>query len=263
MGVFMNTALITGASSGIGMEFARQLCIRKKADGFILVARREERLSALREELLSLGASAVTVVEADLLTDEGIDAVSRTLKEKDITLSYYVGAAGFGVFGDCMQLPEDTVSDMIDLNVRALVLLTNRAIAYMREGCRMILLGSASCFTPLPGFNIYAASKAFVMHYARALRYELRERRIFVTCFCPGWVDTEFLGKAEKPGVRTPKSYKPLLKTENVVRGCIRAADKKKMLYVTNWYTKTQHLLSKIAPTALLISLWRSMLKKG
>ena len=127
----------------------------------------------------------------------------------------------------------------------------------------MILLGSASCFTPLPGFSIYAASKAFVMHYARALRYELQERGISVTCFCPGWVDTEFLGKAEKPGVRTPKAYKPLLKTETVVRGCIRAAAKGKMLYVTNWYTKMQHLLSKIAPTALLISLWRSMLKKG
>ncbi len=258
----MNAALITGASSGIGMEFARRLCREKKADAFILVARRTDRLLSLKEELLSMGAEAVSVLSADLLTDEGINAVTDLLKEQGRVLCYYVGAAGFGVFGDCMQLPEQTVSDMIDLNVRSLVLLTNRTIPYMREGGRMILLGSASCFTPLPGFNIYAASKAFVMHYARALRYELSDRRISVTCFCPGWVATEFLGKAEKPDVRTPKAYKPLLKTERVVRGCVRAAERRRMLYVTNWYTKMQHLLSKIMPTSFLIMMWRSMLSK-
>jgi len=153
---------------------------------------------------------------------------------------------------------------MIDLNVKALVAITNMTTPFVTRGGRIIQLGSGSCFTPLYGFNVYAASKAFVLHYSKALYYELRERGIAVTCFCPGWVDTEFIGKSlSRENVTRPKKMWPLLSCERVVRGCVRASLRGKKMYVTNWFTKLQHLLFKLLPDGVLSRAWIMMLKKG
>lgn len=260
----MATAVITGASSGIGMELAKCLCRQEKADVFYIVARRTERLLSLKEELLSEGAKQVEIVPADLLTAEGLSAVSNAVKTAAGSIRWFVSAAGFGVFGDYRQVEERTVTNMIDLNVKATVVLTQRFLPLMEKGGHVILLGSASCFTALPGFNIYASTKAFVLHYAKALRFEARAAGVYVTCLCPGWVETEFLGKAEntEDGVRTPKKYTPLLSAPAVAEKCVRNASKGKFYCVTNGFTKFQHLLSKLLPSAILSRLWLRMLKK-
>ena len=151
---------------------------------------------------------------------------------------------------------------MIDLNAKATVLITHMTVPFMKRGGRIIQLGSGSCFTPLPYFNVYSSSKVFVLHYTKSLNYELKKYGIRATCFCPGWVDTEFLPKATaRTDVTMPKSMKPLLSVEPVVRGCVRAAIKGKTMYVTNWYTKLQHLLFKLVPDPILTRLWLGMLK--
>lgn len=254
----MSVAIITGASSGIGAEFAKGYA--SKVDELWLVARRKERMIELGE---SLGVK-YRVICADLCTKEGIEAIRSALESEKPKVKYLVNAAGFGDFGGFDQVPENKVEMMIDLNVKALVLITHMTIPYMERGGRIIQLGSGSCFTPLPYFNVYSSGKVFVLHYTKSLNFEIKKYGLRATCFCPGWVHTEFLGKAtEKKGVTRPRdnAMKPLLRCDKVVRGCIKAADKGKVMYVTNWYTKLQHLLFKIVPDPILTHLWLGMLE--
>ena len=254
----MSVAIITGASSGIGREFAKQIKEKLAVDNFWFIARNAGRMEKLRDEL---GVNA-KIISADLATSEGIETVRRALEEEKPEVKYLVNAAGFGNFGSFDQISEQLVAKMIDLNSKALVLITHMVIPYMVRGGRIVELGSGSCFTPLPYFNVYSSSKVFVLHYTKSLNYEIKKYGLRATCFCPGWVETEFLGKATvDPNVTMPKEMKPLLKTEKVVAKCIKAMVKGKAMCVTNWYTKLQHLLFKILPDSLLTKTWLGMLK--
>lgn len=256
----MSLAIITGASSGIGREFAFQLKELCGIDEFWLIARNVERLEKLRDEL----GCKCRIMSLDLSCDGGIEEYRRALEEEKPQVDYLVCAAGFGVFGSFDILSEDTVCDMIDLNVKAVVRMTHMTVPYIRRGGRIIELGSGSCFTPLPHFNIYSSSKVFVLHYTKSLNYELKPYGIRATCFCPGWVDTAFLPKSlDAPGAMVPKSMKPLLSCRKVVRGCVKAAKRGKAMYVTNWYTRLQHLLFKLLPDPILTKMWLGMLKKN
>ena len=256
----MSTAMITGASGGIGREFALQLLCDYGVKSFWLIARNKSKLEALADELRHGGAE-VEVISADLGKREGIDAVKATLEEKKPEVSYLVNAAGYGKFGRFDELSEDDIAGMIDLNSRALVLLTHATVPYMKCGGRIVQLGSGSCFTPLPNFNVYAASKSLVLHYTKALNYELKKYGIRATCFCPGWVATDFFGVAEGEGVSGPakKHIKPLLNAKKITRGCLKAVKRGKAMYVTGWYTKMQHVLFKLVPDPILTKLWMRM----
>ena len=257
----MSVAIITGASSGIGAEFAKNIKERG-VDELWLVARRADRLHALGEEL----GVKYRVIVADLTSDEGIEAVKLELENVKPSVKYLVNAAGFGDFGAYDELGESAAARMIDLNVKALVLITHATLPYMERGGRIIELGSGSCFTPLPYFNVYASSKAFVLHYSKALKHEIKHLGVTVTCFCPGWVHTEFIGKATADGsVTRPKDsfFKPLLSCERVVKGCMKAADNGRIMYVTNWYTKMQHVLFKLVPDCLLTKVWLMNIEYG
>ncbi len=254
----MSVALITGASSGIGMEFAQQLAQAQEVDEFWLVARRKDRLEALAASL----PVPCRVIVADLACEDGINALKTALDTEKPSVKWLICAAGFGLFGDYAQVPEKQVIGMIDVNVKALVRVTYMTIPYMPAGGHILEMGSGSCFTPLPNFNVYASSKAFVLHFGKALRYEVKKQQLTVTVFCPGWVDTEFLGLALPDGVNGPKSMKPLLKVEPIVKKAIRACRRGRVMCVTNWYTKMQHVLFKILPDCILTKLWLKMQRK-
>lgn len=255
----MSVAIITGASSGIGREFAKNLKSMLGIDEFWFIARREDRMEALRDEL-SVNAK---IIKADLCNSEGIERVRGELEAEKPSVSYLVNAAGFGDFGGFDEIPETSVARMIDLNAKALVLITHMVIPYMQKGGKIIQLGSGSCFTPLPYFNVYSSSKAFVLHYTKALNYEIKKYGISATCFCPGWVETEFIDKALLDGKTThPKKMKPLLSAEKIVCGCIKAAERGRRMYVVNWFTKMQHVLFKLLPDCILSKIWLSMLEK-
>ena len=252
----MSVAIITGASGGIGSEFARQLAALGIVDEYWFIARNEKRMEILADEL---GVKA-KIIRADLTDMEGINKVRAALEEEKPEVKFLINASGFGNFGAFDEISEDEVIKMIDLNAKALVLLTHMTVPYMEIGGRIIQLGSGSCFTPLPYFNIYSSSKVFVLHYTKALNYELKKYGIRATCFCPGWVETEFLGKSVANGNTHPKAMKPLLKCEDVVRRCIKASIKGRAMCVTNWYTKLQHLLFKLVPDCILTRLWLGIL---
>jgi short-subunit dehydrogenase len=219
----MSVAIITGASSGIGAEFAKHYA--KRVDELWLVARRKEKMVELGE---ALGVK-YKIIQADLCQKEGIEAIRTQLENEKPEVKYLVNAAGFGDFGGFDEISERKVEMMIDLNVKALVLITHMVIPYMLRGGRIIQLGSGSCFTPLPYFNTYSSGKVFVLHYTKSLNFEIKKYGLRATCFCPGWVHTEFIGKATADeGVTRPRdnAMKPLLNCEKVVRGCVRASDK-------------------------------------
>ena len=255
----MSLAIITGASGGIGSEFARQISRLEGIDELWFVARNEERMRSLSEEI----GLKTKIISADLTTMDGINKVRRALEEEKPSVKFLVNASGFGNYGAFDEISEDEVVKMIDLNVKALVLITHMTVPYMERGGRIIELGSGSCFTPLPYFNIYSSSKVFVLHYTKSLNFELQRYGVRATCFCPGWVDTEFLGKSLANGNTHPKTMKPLLKCEDVVRKCVKASLKGKAMCVTNWYTKLQHVMFKLLPDKLLTKMWLGMLVGG
>ena len=256
----MSIAVITGASSGIGREFAFKLKELVGISEFWFVARNVERMEKVRDEL----SLPCKIISADLSTKEGIEIYKSALLSEKPKVKYLVNAAGFGVFGSFDLLSEKTVSEMIDVNVKAAVLITHMTVPFIERGGRIIHLGSGSCFAPLPHFNVYSSSKVFVLHYTKSLNYELKPYGIKATCFCPGWVDTAFLPKSlNVPGAYVPKQMKPMLDVGRVVSGCVKASVKGKKMYVTNWYTKLQHLLFKILPDPILTKLWLGMLKKN
>lgn len=256
----MSVAIITGASSGIGREFAFKLRDMAGVDEFWLIARNVDRLNAVAKEL----NVRCKIISADLTKSEGIDVYREALASEKPEISFLVNAAGFGVFGAFDVLDETTVSDMIDLNVKASVLITHMSVPYIIKGGRIIELGSGSAFTPLPHFNVYAASKSFIVHYTKALNYELKPYSVSATCFCPGWVDTAFLAKSlDAPNACVPKKLAPVLNVSKVVTGCVKASMKGKRMYVTGWYTKMQHVLFKLVPDCILSKIWLKMLRKN
>lgn len=189
-------ALITGGSSGLGREFAVQIDAMQVVDEIWLVARKEEALKAVAA---TLSTPARTVV-ADLTSKADITSIVSTLNAEQPRVSYLVNAAGFGKFGDWQTISDEAVDAMIDLNCRGLVDMTRAALPSMDRGSRIIEVASAAAFVPLPHMNVYAATKAFVLRYTRALRWELHGTGITATALCPTWVKTGFEKVARTSG---------------------------------------------------------------
>lgn len=183
------TALVTGASAGLGREYCRQLAGR--CDTIIAVARRVDRLSDLAGEL----AASVTVhpVEADLNTVEGVARTMEALRQQG-PVDYLVNNAGFSTFGHFDDLPLDGQRAMIGLHIDATVTLCGAAIPFMRErgGGHIINVSSVGAFLPGRGLAVYGATKAFLNYYSQVLQAELADTGIEVQALCPGYIHTEF-----------------------------------------------------------------------
>lgn len=189
-------AIITGASSGMGKEFARQIDRLNTVDEIWLIARNQQ---ALEDTAASLSTRAVCI-PLDLTDPSAIDTMQHKLIDMHPEVLYLINAAGFGKFGDWRHISNNDATNMIELNCRALVSLTRAVLPYMHRGARLLQLASCAAFTPLPHMNIYAATKAFVLSYTRALRWELHGSGITVTAICPAWVKTGFEKVARDSG---------------------------------------------------------------
>lgn len=195
------TALITGASSGLGAEFARQLA--PVASGLILVARREDRLEALRAELTGLFPELrVAVYVADLAQPETRPALVDWLRGEGFQPDFLINNAGLGDHGRFDASDWDRVRTMLDVNISALTHLTHLLLPDLQSRGRAAILNvsSVASFFPLPNLAVYAATKAYVTSLSEALRMELRNSGISVTALCPGPVPTEFFDVATRPG---------------------------------------------------------------
>lgn len=228
-------ALVTGASSGIGEEFARQLA--RRGYGLVLVARRRERLDLLATSLSALHGVVVEVLPADLTADDGVAAVERRLAAGDIDL--LVNNAGLGSVGEFAELPLAREVEQVDLNVRALMRLTHAALRSMvpRESGAILNVASMAGFQPVPYNATYAATKAFVLNFSEAIHEEAKPHGITVTCLCPGPVRTEFQRvagiKPERMRGRALLRYMAGTSAVGVVESALEALDAGRAVVVT------------------------------
>lgn len=254
----MKIGIVTGASSGLGREFARQIAAGCGLDELWVIARRADRLERLKEELEEAFAGLkVRPVILDLTQQRGIEKLSSILTEEKPDVKILVNASGFGKYGTYKDLTTEEITQMVDLNCKAVVLLTYSVLPYMTEGARIINMGSASAFQPLPEFNMYASTKAFVVHFSRALNVELKPRGIVVTCVCPGFVRTEFFDVArDTANPDTCTNFKPMYEPDDVVRRALADSRKGKDLSVLGLNTKLKRMAGKLLPTKMVMATW-------
>ncbi len=216
--------VVTGASSGMGVCFARQLAC-EKPDELWIVARRKDRLENLKKEIESEKSVKVRVVDIDVSGSEGARRFKAILDAErnsgDFEISVLVNNAGFGTYGEFADTDTDREMEMVDLNCTSLTGITGFALPYMKKGSRIINTASLASFLPLGNFAVYGASKAYVLSLSVALAAELKPRGISVTALCPGPVSTEFANVASK-GAR--EKVRHGLSPEKTVEHAIKAS---------------------------------------
>jgi short-subunit dehydrogenase len=187
--------VITGASAGIGAALARVFA--RNGHELALVARREDRLRALADEIAAAGGPRPLVIVADVQRNDAVRVIGEALAAAEAEPQFMVNNAGFGLIGTAAALDRDEQLAMIDANVRAL---TGLSLAFVdslaRHGGGILNVGSMAGFLPGPGMAVYYATKAYVLSFSEALHSELKSRGVRVSVLCPGPVPTEFAARA-------------------------------------------------------------------
>jgi short-subunit dehydrogenase len=246
----MATALITGASSGLGEEFARQLA-RENYD-LVLTARREDRLKAVAAEAMKLGASKVEAIASDLGQPDAATKLYRQVSERGIEIEYLVNSAGFGTHGIFHKMPLRREIEEINLNITALVSLTRLFIEGMVARRRGIIINVASsaAFQPIPYMATYAATKAFVLNFSEAVALEVRGAGVTVMALCPGPTRTEFQGTAGVESSSFPSfAY---MDTKTVVAQALASAKRGKAVRINGIINQVMAQSTRFAPRSVV-----------
>lgn len=237
-------AVITGASSGLGEEFTRQVCANYDYDEIWIIARREEKLTALAGELNARkNFNVVRPVVMDVAGKEGVERFKKLLATEDeklhkvesgIEIGLLINNAGFGTYGPFAETSINRQMDMIELNCTTVTGICGVALPYLKAGSVIINTASLAAFLPLGNFAVYGATKSFVLSFSVALAAELHDKGIKVCALCPGSVSTEFANVASN-GAR--KEVKGGFPPQKVVAQCLRRAFKGKTvsLYRPKW----------------------------
>jgi short-subunit dehydrogenase len=253
------SALITGASAGIGDEFARQLAMR--AQSLVLVARREERLNEWREELRHRNAQLNVHVRAvDLCDKSQIDDLIAWLERDKINIDCLINNAGLGDYGSFATSDPERNGRIIQVNIVALTLLTRRLLPQMiaRKRGAILNVSSSAGFLPIPGMAVYGASKAYVNSLSEALRAELRGTGVTVTALCPGPVHTEFGDVAKRPGGQPERGPEFVyVSLEKTVRDAFATVEADRPLVIPGFAMTLGMFLVRITPMPILRLAWR------
>ena len=246
----MKTAIVTGASSGLGREFARQIPkFYRGLDEIWLIARRSDRLEELREELTRQSGIYCRIYDSDLLRDYVYYHLQRDLDALKPDIRMLVNAAGAGCTEPFAGTDPERLTGVIGLNCAALTRMTGLCLHYMNRGSRIVNVASAAAFAPQPGAAVYGATKAYVLSLSRALARELEKRCIFVTAVCPGPVETEFFQTAGEPAGAARR--KLMACPQHVVRQALKDVRKRRAVSVYGCAMKGAKTASKLAPDRL------------
>ena len=256
----MKIAIVTGASSGMGREFVLQLGNYVQVDEIWVVARRREALESLKSEV----STPVRPVLLDLLRQESFDAMARLLAEEKPDIRLLVNAAGFGKFGSFDGISMEDDCKMLDLNCKALVMMTRLCVPYMQPGSHILQLDSLSAFQPVPYITTYGATKAFVFSYSRAMNRELKPKGIRMMAMNPGWVKTEFFNHATQTNDGKVQYYDRLYDADFCVAYGLKDLYKSKKDYsVPGFPTRMQVRLVKLLPHGMVMNTWLNQQKKA
>lgn len=253
-------AVITGASSGMGRQFA--LKIDKKfnsIDEIWLIARRMSFLEDVRGEI----NKPCRIICEDIADPTFKYYFAKILRQENVEIKMLVNCAGYGVIGEADREAVEVEVGMVDTNCSGLTVVTLTAIPYMAANSRIINLASSAAFLPQPYFAIYAATKSYVLSFSRALRRELAGRDIVVTAVCPGPVDTEFFAIAEKGESRAWFKDITMALPDEVVEQALTDAVNKKEISVYGIPMKLFRCFTKLVPHKIILDCYAKWYKKS
>jgi len=247
----MKTAIITGASAGLGREMA----LRLKADfpdieECWLIARRRDRLTALAA---AISGMKCRILDIDITSDEGLKRLTDELNSVKPDVRLLINNAGCGTLGNFENMELIGQLNMVDLNVRALTAVTRIVLEHMTDGGNIINISSIASFTPNERMAVYCAGKAYVRSFSRALGMELRGRSICVTVACPGPMTTEFLDIAGISGNSKTFEMLPRVPASKVAAGTLHAARRRRAIYTPGLFYKFYRVLSAVVPDTIMM----------
>ncbi|MCI8895105.1 MAG: SDR family NAD(P)-dependent oxidoreductase [Lachnospiraceae bacterium] len=245
--------IVTGATGGIGHEFVK-LLLQEQLDEIWIIGRNRERLDRLK----GLYGERIIPICMDLTDPSGLQPIWKLLTE-EVRVSWLVNNAGMGQMMPAKDVGQEELARTIQLNCQVPAALINGCIPYMGEGSRILNLSSAAAFQPVPYLNLYAATKAFLHSYSRALHMELRPMGITVTSVSPGWVDTDMLER-ERNGRRI--RFPGLVQAQRVAQKAMKDARRGKDVSVCSFYVGCQRFHVKLMPHRLVMRIWMRGIKK-
>jgi predicted dehydrogenase len=252
----MDIAIVTGASSGLGVAFVRALLKEyKNLDEIWVVARRKERLCQLKSEL----GNKLHVIALDLIKPQSIAEFEQTLCQQKPNIKILINNAGFGKLDYFKEMPYSLMDDMIELNCRALTDLISVCLKYMQKNALILNVSSIAAFAPNTRLTVYSATKSFILSLSRGLRKELRPQKINVLAVCPGPMSTEFLSVANITAGRSKAFDKlPYCNPEKVALGALKKAKKGGAIYTPRIIYKLYYLLAKFLPMELAMNIGKA-----
>ncbi|MBR5490824.1 MAG: SDR family NAD(P)-dependent oxidoreductase [Oscillospiraceae bacterium] len=247
----MKTAIITGASAGLGLEFVAQLEeFFPEIECVWLISRSVDKLASAAKLLKKAEAK---IVPLDLCSEADTDKFEALLKEEKPEISLLVNNAGCGYLANIGDTDYKVQTRMVDLNIRALTAITAISVPYIINGGRIINMSSIASFCPNPRMTVYSASKSYVSAFSRGLEEELKPRKISVTAVCSGPLDTEFLDIAGIRGQSKTFDVLPFCNPKNVVSGAYKAARKGHSVHTPRAFFKFYRFVAKIVPQSLMV----------
>lgn len=249
----MKIAVITGASSGLGKEYAFAVSrLRPEVEEIWLIARRKEKL----EEVASSLSKRARIVALDITDNAAIEEYKQLLQTENAEVTLLINNAGFGKLGYFHDISTEDNAGMIRLNCEALSVIASVTLPFMNEGSEIINTCSIASFAPNSRMAVYSSTKAFVMSFSRALRDELKARKINVLAVCPGPMETEFLGVAGiAKGDSKTFDMLPRDNAQKVAEHSLKASKAKKAVFCDHFFYKFYRIVSKILPTALVMKM--------
>ena len=252
----MKTAIITGASSGLGREVARQLTdVFPDIECCWLIARREDRLEQTAREMVGVETVCMPL---DLCDPVSFSTLSGRLAAEQPEVMLLVNCAGCGYLGLLGETDTALETRMVDLNVRALTAVTNLVIPFMAAGGHILNVSSIASFCPNPRMTVYSATKAYVSAYTIGAAEELKAKGITVTAVCPGPMATEFLSVGRITGNSRMFERLPYCDQVQVAGGALRAARAGQTIYTPRLFYKFYRLLAKLTPAKLMVKLTKT-----
>lgn len=248
-------AIVTGASSGIGQVYALTARERVEFDELWVIARREERLRELASKLE--GKVKVLPLALDLAEQKSIEVLKQRLAAEELEVALLINAAGFGKFQAVEDVPMETADKMLDLNCKALMDMCYICLPYMKSGSKILNVASVAAFQPVPYQCEYAATKAFVLNFSRALWRELRKKGITVTALCPYWTKTEFFNTAQTSSEKDVIHYfNAMYLPEDVANRGWRDLLKGRSISTYGFVARVQIFLVRLLPHRLVMRVW-------
>jgi len=255
-------ALVTGASSGIGAELARELA--RHGHDLVLTARRDVAMEALATELRGLGAAA-TVIAADLSKPGAAASLIRDIAARGFDIDVLVNNAGLGALGRFDRMDFGRISEMLQVNIVALTELTRLLLPGMvaRRRGRIMLVSSVAGFQPGPRMAVYFASKAYVSSFGEALAYELRGTGISVTVLCPGATETEFFKIAGADHSMMARRLRHMMRAADVARIGYRALAAGRRIVIAGLTNRILALGGRFAPHRIVLPITDKLMMSG